>query len=212
MSEPTSPAGHTVPPTTDEDQEIRERVRELTSQLFQQGRINSQSVQDVVRAVTGAAARDTGLHDAEVRQAFADSIRGLDAALANSANAAHLALEHLAARGKDFSDNDLKDALLSLRSLQTDYVAVVTRIAEAAGSGLRRDFADLAARAQSVGADAMAGIATSMSEFANRVSENTASGLEVARGTSVRMALLASGVLQGVADALRDQAPANKSK
>ena len=58
----------------------------------------------------------------------------------------------------------------------------------------------------------MAGIATSMSEFANRVSENAASGLEVARGTSVRMALLTSGVLQGVADALRDQGPANKSK
>ena len=53
----------------------------------------------------------------------------------------------------------------------------------------------------------MAGIATSTSEFANRVSENAASGLEVARGTSVRMALLASGVLQGVADALRDEAP-----
>jgi hypothetical protein len=51
-----------------------------------------------------------------------------------------------------------------------------------------------------------------MSEFANRVGENAASGLEVARGTSVRMALLASGVLQGVADALRDQAPVNRGK
>jgi hypothetical protein len=212
MSEPTSPPAHTPGPTTDEDQEIRERVRELTSQLFQQGRINSQSVQDVVRAVTGAGAPHTGLHDAEARQAFADSVKGLDAALANSANAAHLALEHLAARGRDFSDNDLKDALLSLRRLQVDYVATVTRIAEAAGSGLRRDFSDLAARAQSVGADATASIATSMSEFANRVSENAASGLEVARGASVRMALLASGVLQGVADALRDQAPGNRSK
>jgi hypothetical protein len=34
-------------------------------------------------------------------------MRALDAALANSVNAAHLALEHLAARGKDFSDNDM---------------------------------------------------------------------------------------------------------
>ena len=216
MSEPTSSAGDTVRPTTDEDQEIRGRVRELTSQLFQQGRINSQDMQDVMRAVTGAAARDTGLRDAEARQAFADFVKGLAAALASFANAAHLTLDHLAARGKDFSDNDLKDALLSLRSLQVDYVAVVTRIADAAGSSLRRDFADLAARVQSVGADATAGIATSMSEFANRFSENAASGLEVARGASVRMALLASGVLKGVADALREQAPrrteANRSR
>jgi hypothetical protein len=196
----------------DEDQEIRQRVRELTSQLFQLGRLDTQSVQNVVRAVTGAAAPATGLQDAEARQTFADSVKALDEALASSAHAAHVALERLAARGKDFSDNDLKDVLLSLRSLQADYVAAVTRIAEAASSSLRRDFTDASTRAQSIGADVTVGIATSVSEFANRIGENTASGLEVARGASVRMALLASGVLQGVADALRDQAPRNGNK
>jgi hypothetical protein len=211
MSEPTSTT-HTPRPARREAEEIRERVRELTNQLFQQGRINSQSVQDIVRAVAGAAAPDAGLRDAETRQAFADSLKGLDAALANSANAAHLALERLAARGKDFSDNDLKDALLSLRSLEADCVAAAKRLAEAAGWDLRRDLAEIAARAQSAGVDATASVATSMSEFASRVSENAASGLEVARGASVRMALLASGVLQGVADALREQAPGGRSR
>jgi hypothetical protein len=186
-------------------------VRELTSQLFQVGRLDTQNVQNVVRAVTGASALDAGLQDAEARQTFADTVKALDAALVKSANAAHVALEQLVARGKDFSDNDLKDALLGLRNLQVDYMAAATRIAEAAGSSLRRDFT-VAARAQSVGADATVGIATSISELANRIGENTVSGLEVARGASVRMALLANGVLQGVADALRDQAPANKSK
>jgi hypothetical protein len=212
MSEPTSPAGHTPRPTTHEEEQIRERVRELTSQLLRQGRIDSRSIQDVARAVAGAAAPDAGLHDAETRQAFADSVRGLAAALADSANAARLALEHLAARGKDFSDNDVKEALLSLKKLQADYLAAVTRIAEAAGRGLRRDFTDIAARAQSAGADAAASVANSMSEFANRVGENAASGLEAARGASVRMALLASGVLQGVADALREQDPGGRSR
>jgi hypothetical protein len=211
MSEPTSP-GHKTPPTTDEDREIRQRVRELTSQLFQRGRVDTQSVQSVVRAVTGAGVPDTGLQDAEARQAFADTVKALDAALAKSADAVHLALERLAARGKDFSDNDLKDALLCLRNLQVDYAAAAARIAEAAGSSLRGDFTDVAARAQSFGTDATVGIATSMSELANRIGENTASGLEAARGASARMALLASGVLQGVADALRDQSPVNKSK
>jgi hypothetical protein len=53
----------------------------------------------------------------------------------------------MAARGKDFSDNDLKDALLSLRSLQADYVAVVTTGAAPRDTGLhdaeaRQAFAD----------------------------------------------------------------------
>jgi hypothetical protein len=209
MSEPTSPPGHAP---RHEAEEIRERVRELTNQLLQQGRINSRIVQDVVRAVAGAVAPDAGLRDPETRQAFADSLKGVDATLANSASAVHLALEHLAARGKDFSDNDIKDALLRLRSLQADCAAAVTRVAEAAGWGLRGDLADFTARAQSAGVDATASVASSMSAFANRVSENAVSGLEAARGASVRVALLTSGVLQGVADALREQAPEGRSK
>src|SRR5271165_4150375 len=212
MSEPTSPGDHDTPPMRDEDREIRQRARELTSELFQRGRLDTESVQNVVRAITGAGAPETSLQDPEGRQAFAETVKVLDAALAKSADAAHSALERLAARGKDFSDNDLKDALLSLRRLQADYLAVATQIAAAAGSSLRRDFTDVVARARSVGADATAGIATSMSEFANRISENTASGLEAARGAGARMALLASGVLQGVADALRDQASGDRSK
>jgi hypothetical protein len=212
MTEPTPPGDQNVRSTTEPGQEIREWARELTTQLFEQGRINSRGVQDVMRAVTGAPAGDTGMHDDAARQAFAESMGALNAALAGSANAARSALERLAARGKDFSENDLKDALLSLKGLQADYEAVVIRIAQAAGSSLRGDFAELAARGRRVGSDALVGIATSMSEFANSVGENAASGLELARGTSVRMALLASGVLQGVADALRNQAAANKGK
>jgi hypothetical protein len=39
---------------------------------------------------------------------------------------------------------------------------------------------------------------------------DAASGLATMRGASVRMALLASGVLAGVADALRDQSGAKQ--
>ena len=47
-----------------------------------------------------------------------------------------------------------------------------------------------------------------MGEFASGMSNN--SGLARMRGAGVRMALLASGVLAGVADALRDQTEAKK--
>ena len=69
---------------------------------------------------------------------------------------------------------------------------------------LRREIMGLAAHAQGVGAEASARAATLMGEFAARLGAPPP-GLETVRGASVRLALLASGVLAGVADALRDQ-------
>jgi 3-oxoacyl-ACP reductase-like protein len=210
MPEPTAPGGE-ASSATNEDRAIRQRVRELTSQLLQQGRLDTEAVRDVVRAVTsqraGAAAGAT-----EGRESFADAVRALDEALVQSAGATHKALQRLASRGQDFTDNDVKEALASLRQLERDYVAVVSRIAETMSGNLRREMTELAAQARAVGTEASARVASMMGEFASRMGESAASGLETMRGTGIRMALLASGVLEGVADALRDQSPAKKDK
>jgi hypothetical protein len=43
MPEPTTSAGDAAPPVT-EDQAIRQRVKELTSQVLQQGRVDPEAV------------------------------------------------------------------------------------------------------------------------------------------------------------------------
>ena len=54
-----------------------------------------------------------------------------------SAGAAHGALQRLASRGKEFTDNDLKEALVSLRRLEEEYKAA-TNPREAMSGNLRR--------------------------------------------------------------------------
>jgi hypothetical protein len=61
----------------------------------------------------------------------------------NSARASHEALQRLAARGKDFTDNDLKEALVHLRQLEQDYAAATSRIVEAMSGNLRREIMEL---------------------------------------------------------------------
>ena len=208
MPEPTTSAGDAAPPLT-EDQAIRQRVKELTSRVLQQGRVDPDALRGVVRAVMGQTPVETAVSGAEARELFADAIRRLDEALAKSASAAHGALQQLASRGKDFTDNDLKEALLSLRRLEEDYVAAANSVAEAMTGNLRREMMELAAHAQNLGVEASARIATKMGEFASGVANP---GLASVRGAGVRMALLASGLLAGVADALSDQSEAKKGK
>src|SRR5262249_48488770 len=209
MPEPTTAATDAAPAAV-EDQLIREGVKKLTSQVLQQGRVDPAAVREVASAVLGRTPSSTAVTGAKARESFAEAVRQLDDALVKSASITHGALQQLASRGQDFTDNDLKEALVSLRKLEEDYVAVSNRLTEAMSANLSREMTELAAHAQNVGVEASARIATMMGEFASGISAN--SGLATMRGAGVRMALLASGVLAGVADALRDQTEAKKGK
>jgi hypothetical protein len=209
MPEPTTSAADAAP-TTVEDQPIRDRVKELTSQVLQQGRVDPQAVRDVVGAVLGRTPGSTVASGAKAREFFADAVRQLDEALVKSASATHGALQQLASRGQDFTDNDLKEALVGLRKLEEDYVAVANRLGEAMSANLRREMTELAAHAQNLGVEASVRVANIMGEFAS--SMGAGSGLATVRGASARMAMLASGVLAGIADALRDYTEAKKGK
>ena len=123
-----------------------------------------------------------------------------------SASETHSALEQLASRGKDFTDNDLKEALVSLRRLEQDYAAVANRIGEAMTTNLRREMMELAVSAQNVGVEASARLAGMLGQFAGGIS--AAPGMATIRDASTRTTLVFSGLLAGVADALRDQSEA----
>jgi polyhydroxyalkanoate synthesis regulator phasin len=209
MPEPTTSAADAAR-TMVEDQSIRERVKELTSQVLQQGRVDPEAVRGVVSTVLGRASASTEMSGAKAREFFADAVKQLDDALVKSASAAHGALQQLASRGQDFTDNDLKEALVSLRKLEEDYVAVANRLAEAMSANLRHEMTELAAHAQNLGVEASVRVASMMGEFAN--SMGAGSGLATVRGASARMAMLASGLLAGIADALREQSEAKKGK
>jgi len=215
MSNEAASTGLQETSTTEQDQAIRERVRTLMNQLLQQGQIDPEGVKEVMRAVAGG--RPSGRTDDAPGMEFAEAVRRLDAALVVSAAAAHRALETVAARGKDVSDNDIKAALASLMKLQKDCLAAVNGMSmRASGENLRRELDQLAVHAQNVGIEASARASALMNEFASRVAgsygESAVASLEAARALSARMAHLTSGIIAGVADALSDQSGSKKAK
>ena len=209
MPEPTTSAADAAPAAV-EDLPIRERVKKLTSQVLQQGRVDPEAVREVASAVLGRTSGSTAVTGAKAREFFAEGVRQLDDALVKSAGATHDALQPLASRGPDFTDNDLKAALVSLRKLEEDYVAASNRLAEALNADLRREMTEIAAHAQNLGVEASVRAASMMGEFASNVSAG--SGLATVRGASANVAMLASGVLAGIADALRANAEAKEGK
>ena len=215
MTDSTAPLGNGDSPTPTDEQAIRERVRELTAQLLAGGKLDTEGLKEVVRAMGGGAGKPP-LDSVQARAAFTEALRGLDLALQTSSQAAHEALTELVARGSEFSDNDLKNAFAALQRLQADFVAAANHVADASSGNIRRELGELALHAQRVGADASVRIAQMMSEFANRMNESyhsrTAPGFEKVREYGVNVSLFTSGLLAGVADALRQQADSRKTK
>jgi hypothetical protein len=76
---------------------------------------------------------------------------------------------------------------------------------------MRREMTEIAAHAQNLGVEASVRVANVMGEFANSLGA-AGSGLAAVRGASARMAMLASGVMAGIADALRERTEAKKDK
>ena len=215
MTDPTPPGGNADSSAQADEQAIRERVRQLTAQLLAGEQLDTEGVKEVVRAMSGGAIKPP-LDTPQAREAFVEALRGFDQALQASSQAAHEALAALAAHGTDFSDNDLKNAFTALQRLQGDFVAAANHIADATTGNIRRDLVDLGLHAQRVGADASVRIAQMMSEFANRMNASyrarTVPGFETLREYGANMSLFTSGLLAGVADALRQQAESRKAK
>jgi hypothetical protein len=209
MPEQIISAADTAPAAV-EDQTIRERVKKLTSQALQQGRVDPEAVREVASAVLGRRPDSVVATGPKAREFFAEAVSQLDDALVKSSAATHAALEQLVSRGQDFTDNDLKTALVSLRKLEEDYLAVSSRLAEALNANLRREMTEIAAHAQNLGVEASARVASMMGEFANSMSAG--SGLATVRSASANMVMLASGVLAGIADALQANTEAKERK
>ena len=193
-------------PPAAEDKDIREQAKELTSQVLQRGRVDPDAVREIVRAMIGGPPGNTAASDADAREIFAGAVRELDEALVKSASESHSALQQLASRGKDFTENDLKEALVSLRRLEQDYAAGANLIRDAMSINLRRDMMGLAVSSQNIGVEAIARLAGMLGQVTGGIGATP--GVATIRDGSARMASVFSGVLAGIADAIRDQSEA----
>jgi uncharacterized protein DUF6781 len=187
--------------------EIRDRVRDLTLRAISSRQFDPQAVREVVRAATEGIAVGAAKRGANVRAALADAVQGLDEALMKSAEAGRLALQELISRNRDFSENEIKQALGNLKKMEEDFLATVHQVAQAAKPVVRTQLDDLLTHMRRAGTDTGMKVASTMNEFAHRMAnayvDTHIAGLEATRELSSRWSQMASGLLAGLSEALR---------
>ncbi|MBI2312445.1 MAG: hypothetical protein HYU77_08085 [Betaproteobacteria bacterium] len=193
--------------TVQKSVDIRASVRDLTLQAIQSRRLDPQEMKNIMRAMTEGITIGAEKRSNDTRLALSEAIKGLDEALMKAAEAGHLALKQLTTKTKDFSENELKQALANMKKLEEDFIQTLTQVTEAAGAKMKPELKELLSHAQRAGTDTGAKVAATMSEFTHRMAtsylESKYSSLEAARELSARFTLAASGFLAGLAEALR---------
>ena len=191
--------------------DIRQRVRELTLTALQGRRFDRAGMRGVVRAVTEGVASGAEKSRVDMRSAMAEALTGLDLALRTSAEAGSAALKQLSSTGRNFSDGELKQALANMRKLEEDFLNTVGDVADKASAQVQPPLREALSGARRAGTATGKQVALTMAEFAQRFSiaslDATVAGLEVAGEMGTRFAALASGILSGLAEALRPPAP-----
>ena len=186
---------------------IRDRVHDLTLEALRSRRFAPKGVRAVVRAVSEGIALGADGSRTELRQSLADAFHGLDEALRRTAEAGQSALRQLVATGRGFTDNELKAALASMKRIEDDFLATVGHVADAASAQVQPELRKILDEARRSGTETGRQVGSTLTEFAQRVSvaslDLTLAGLEAAGEVGTRFAMLAAGVLGGVADALR---------
>jgi hypothetical protein len=196
--------------------DIRARIHDVTLLALKSRRFDRYGMREVVRAVTEGMALGAEESRADFRKALSEAFRGMDDALTRSAEAGSVALNQLVVAGKDLSDNEIKQALATMKRLEDDFLATAAQVAEAANDKVRPELSRLVDTARTNGTETGKRAASTFGELALRFSvaslDVTLAGMEVASVVGSRFAQLASGILGGIGDALAEPPPDQKPR
>lgn len=195
---------------------LRQAVSDATLQALQGRELSLKNIRAVLATVTQAA--NTGLAKnaapaLEVDKLLDQAVAGMDDALLKAVDANRVALEQLAAQGADLREKHLKKALTDLEKFEDMLIETVQKSAGGAGDPMTAAWGSVLERLNAGGTLSGAKAASTVEQLAQQMQtalrDSRAAGLRTAQVLAESYTAMVSGVLIGMADAMR--APAAKT-
>lgn len=193
---------------------VQEAVRRLTLEALSAHNLNLDSIRGIMQAVVQGARegiapqleRTTNAAlAAQVR--LKEAVSGLDAALAQFAEASKLALEEAAGRAQKFSTADLARTRADLEALEALFIETLQSSATVAKDFAADTLRDLAEHARRTSTAVGGQVKTTLAAFTQQLGAMThaqiESSTELTRATSDMVRQIAAGMLSGLAERIK---------
>jgi ElaB/YqjD/DUF883 family membrane-anchored ribosome-binding protein len=193
---------------------VREEVRDLTVKALSTQDQDQKSLRKVVTAVMKGVSegaqqklQQTPAQTQTVLEPVRDAVAGLDAALAQLAEASKLALEEAAGRAQKFSDEELTRARAELESVETLFLDIVQSSASAAQELVKETLGDLISHAKrngtAVGSQVKDTLVVFNQQMASVGQNQLEAGIELTHAITNLMREATAGVLAEIAERVK---------
>jgi hypothetical protein len=197
--------------------DVQEAVRQLTLKAMSAHVLDLESLRRTMTAVVQGAregAKQEMQQSAAQKQRLKLAVDGLDAALAQFAEASKLALEEAADRAQTFSSEDIVRARTDLESLEAMFLEILQNSASDAKDAAGEILYDLATHARIYGSALGAQLKETLAVITHQLGAagrtQVGAGLHLAQATSDMLRQIAAGVLTGLADHVKPSHPHSK--
>jgi len=201
-----------VKKAVEEGKDIRDEVRDITMEALSKGHLEIDRIKSVVKSVWVGATEGVGAETEKMKTTFKDVMSGLDDALEKSAHASKLAIEETAGKVKDFSQEELKQAMDDLKGLEEMLLDTVSEVAKSSKATVAEVLRDTVEHAKNSGTEVGQKVLKDIEYLRAKLQENSKETLKTvghaASNFTADVAGAASGILAGIADSLKK--PKNK--
>lgn len=195
---------------------LRETVHNLTLQALKNRELSMEQISVVLKAVTAGVNLGAATPTVNASKAFSEALRGMDEALLKAVHASHLALQQVVSQGKEFNETRMKKALDDLERFEDRFLDSIKQASEDASGKAQEQWGELLKHTKLAGTDSGAQAMRTMEEFRDRMTatmrETRAVTLQAAHAFSENLAMLASGILIGMSEALQNKGRDKDSK
>ncbi|MYZ52686.1 DUF6781 family protein [Malikia spinosa] len=198
---------------------LQDQVRQLTLAQIGSGKFDLAALRELSQAVlNGALAGAQPLlqpalaQTGQAKEQLQQVVAGLDAALAQLAQSASLALQEAAGKAQAFSATDLKHARADFEQLEQMFLetlqSTASRTRDAAGVILSELLAHSRLHGSAVGAQLQQGWLTTAQQLGEVGKAQLDAGLKLAQASTDLLRQIAAGVLGGLAEQVKPAAKA----
>lgn len=200
---------------------VQQAVRDLTVKALSTQNRDLESLRRIMTAVMqgvreGAQQKlqHTSVHPQTALTPVRDAVAGLDAALAQFAEASKLALEEATGRAQKFSSEELTRIRNELESVESLFLEIVQSSASTAQKVVSETLHDLVAHAKrngtSVGSQLKDTLAAFNHEITSAGQTRLEAGLQLTHAITDLMRQVAAGLLTGIAERVKPDDKAKK--
>jgi len=200
-----------------QSQQLRKAVSDATMAALQGRELTLKNIRATLKSVSdavGAGAAKNPMMDVDVESLLDTAVAGMDDALLKAVEAHRVALQQLATQGADLREKQLKKAIDDLDRFEDTMIESIRKSAGGAGEQMAAAWAPVLDKL-SVGGTMSGARATNAAEqftqqMQGALRDSRNAGLRAAQVLAESYGALVSGVLIGMAEAIR-QAPAAKA-